>query len=167
MKIIISTDGVKFYVDDEDFENVNRYKWRTEIHGNTRRVCRKNCITKNADWIGASSTLLHRFILKAKKGKIIDHIDGNGLNNCRSNLRLCTHKENSRNTSSRKGSTSKYLGVSLNRRNNKWLCQIQVDGKNKFLGYFIEEWIAAHQYNVFSKHFFGDFARLNKIEYHG
>jgi hypothetical protein len=87
-----------------------------------------------------TTELLHRFILDLKPGdpRETDHIDGNGLHNCRSNLRVVTHGENAQNRLD-VGGTSRFRGVSWHKRRKKWQAHIQVDGRLKHLGYFISE----------------------------
>lgn len=112
---------------------------------------------------------LHRFIMKAKKGQIVDHIDGNPLNNLKSNLRLVNAKQSAWNTSAHSDSLfSKYKGVSFFRykqqkRSKPWTAIIMVKGKT-YKKYFSTEIEAAKQYNEWAIKFHGDFAVLNKIE---
>ena len=75
---------------------------------------------------------------------VIDHIDNNKLNNVIDNLQIITNRENS--SKDRKGGTSKYVGVSLIRKTNKWKAQIKINGKNKFLGNFDKEIDASNAY---------------------
>lgn len=105
---------------------------------------------------------LHRMIINAKKGFQVDHIDQNKLNNKSENLRICTNQENTRNTKSRKGSTSKYKGVCWDNETKKWLAQICIGkGKHKNLGRFINEEDAAKAYDAAAKLYHGEFAYLN------
>lgn len=150
-------------VDDEDFDLVNTYKWQSEAHGRGFRVFRERKIKDPKDF--PKKIFLHRFILKAKKGQIIDHIDGNALNNQRSNLRLCTHSQNTMNGPSRIGSSSRFLGVSkrIFKNSVKWKAQIQHNGKNHHIGVYENETEAALVYNVAASFAFREFARLNVI----
>jgi len=106
---------------------------------------------------------LHRFIMKVKKGEFVDHIDGNGLNNCKSNLRFCTLSENQANKSSPKG-TSKYKGISFIKKTKKWRADIRKNYKQIYLGTFETETDAALAYNAKAKELFGEFAYLNQIK---
>ncbi len=94
--------------------------------------------------------LLHRAILGSPlNGLEIDHIDGNKLNNQRENLRLVTHRVNSQNLSYHRGEkkkSSKYVGVRWCKTGKKWRADIQIDGKNKYLGYYATEKLAALAY---------------------
>lgn len=108
---------------------------------------------------------MHRLILGITDPKIqVDHKDGNGLNNQRSNLRIATHAENMFNRSSSKNSTSSYLGVSWNTANRRWLAAIKRNGITTHLGSFKDEKLAALAYNKASLEMTGEFARLNKVD---
>lgn len=157
MKEIILTNGMKSKIDDKDFDVVNLYNWYAEKHGLNFRAHR----TFRVD--GKNKKIyLHRFILKLKKLEIIDHIDGDGLNNQRSNLRICTQKENCANKAKRRNTSSKYIGVCWVRSVNKWHAQIQ-DSKNKHIGFYDSEKEAALAYNVAASFAFREFARLNVV----
>ncbi|MBS0285954.1 MAG: HNH endonuclease [Proteobacteria bacterium] len=83
---------------------------------------------------------LSRFILDISDPNVfIDHIDGNRLNNCRSNLRISNCKENAKNKLKKANCSSKFIGVSFDKRSNKWLSSIQRDGKKYNLGLFSSE----------------------------
>jgi len=98
--------------------------------------------------------------MSAENGNFVDHIDGNGLNNQRSNLRFCTFAQNVRNQGARKDTTSGVRGVSWDMRAGKWKAEIWLDGKNKFLGYFDSKALAIAVRNDASIHHFGEFARV-------
>lgn len=104
--------------------------------------------------------VLHRFILQPQKGFVVDHIDGDRLNNCRGNLRECTQSQNNANVRKYK---NKYKGVCFNKREQKFKAQIMHEGKYHWLGYFETEEAAARAYNEKAKELFGEFAYLNKI----
>ena len=113
----------------------------------------------------------HRLVFLMLKGylpKFIDHIDGNKLNNRIENLRETTQQNNTYNRKSNtsmngKPTSSKYKGVRWHKRVNKWEVSIQVDKKQKHIGYFIDEIEAAHNYNEAAIRYHGKFARLNKL----
>lgn len=92
-----------------------------------------------------------------------DHIDGNGLNNQRNNLRACTFSQNNANTRSRNNTSSSYLGVSWSKREKKWRASIQKNGKTKSLGYWDSEIKAAKVYNYEAIKLHGTFAKLNEF----
>ena len=103
---------------------------------------------------------LHRVLMDAAEGEIVDHIDGNGLNNRRDNLRICTVRQNAQNRRVL-ANTSKYKGVSWDARHKHWVAAIIVNGRRIKLGSFKSEAIAAHMYNRAATRHFGEFARLN------
>jgi hypothetical protein len=100
---------------------------------------------------------LHCAILGTKG---IDHINGNGFDCRRRNLRLATQRQNTRNKSSARSSTSRFLGVSKC-KGGSWVAQIRANGKNTHLGYFDREENAAQAYNFAALEYFGEFARYN------
>lgn len=93
-----------------------------------------------------------------------DHIDGDGLNNQRLNLRQSTKSQNNMNTNKGQGYSSKYKGVTWDKARKKWKCGIKINGKQIFIGRFIEEDDAALAYNQKASELFGEFSRLNVLE---
>jgi hypothetical protein len=103
---------------------------------------------------------LHQFIV-AEKG-LVDHIDGDGLNNRRNNLRFATSKENGRNLSKWKTkTTSAFKGVSFRKSSNSWRAYVYTDGRQTHLGMFETEELAARAYDKKCVELFGEFARPN------
>ena len=157
MKEIELTKGFSATIDDDDFDRVNLHSWcvrsvRTSQYATT--------------WVRkgdkASTIDLHRFILKLIDPKLfVDHIDHNGLNCTKSNLRICTNKQNLHNRLPNKRSTSQYKGVSWDKTGKKYRAQIKISTGIKFLGYFVDEIEAAKTYDKFAKKHFGEFAYLN------
>lgn len=168
MKEIQLTQNQVAQVDDDDYDHLIKFKWRAFKDGQTFYA------TTNTFRDGKKTSIsMHRFILKAQRGVFVDHKDGNGLNNQRSNLRYCTIRQNNANRASRNGSTSKYKGVckivTKNGYNKDktyiyWHAAIQVAGCTKSLGYFKTEAEAAKKYNEAAIIQYGEFARLNIIE---
>lgn len=113
-----------------------------------------------------SSLLLHRVILgrvlgrELVKGEIVDHIDGNGFNNTRRNLRLATHQENIRNSRKYRRTASGYKGVHWNKQSRKWQAEIIVNGKEVYLGRFNDALEAHEAYCAAAIKYFGEFARF-------
>lgn len=107
---------------------------------------------------------IHRLIMKVNNSKLsVDHINGNGLDNRKENLRICSHKENLRNSRKPKNNTSGYKGVSWDKSRNRWKAYIIFDYKFKYLGRFKIKKDAALAYNKAAKDLFGEFAKLNDL----
>lgn len=156
MKEIALTCGAVALVDDEDFERVNAYRWYLNIVNPSHRV-----------QYARSGTVghMHRFLLDAPRGMDVDHINHDGLDNRRANLRLCTRADNIRNgRKHRNGKTSRFKGVSWSGWHHTWRATLMLRRRQLFLGYFANEIDAAHAYNRAAEANFGEFACLNVIE---
>ncbi len=156
MKEIKLTQGYFALVDDEDFEYLNQFKWQVFLkkNGNTCYAQRSYKKGKNIS--------MHREILGLTDPKIQgDHIDGNGLNNQRYNLRTATHTQNQRNRKNFIKGTSKYKGVSWDKKNKKWIVRIRNGGKQIYLGHFLDEIEAAKKYDEMAKIYHKEFAYIN------
>lgn len=154
MKKIPLTNSTRFaLVDDRDFERVSKFSWRMHKGANDLRYA----IRGN----GKYWNTLHGFILNTRK--MIDHRDSDGLNNCRRNLRLCSHTQNNANQRKRPWLSSKYKGVCFDKRCRSWHSRITFRGHLMHIGWFKVEEEAAIAYNIAAKKLFGKFARLNKI----
>lgn len=156
MKLIPLTQDCFAQVDDEDFENISRYKWCAHKASHSR-----NTYAKRKIWVDGKSVdiRMHREITSCPKDMEVDHIDHNGLNNQKSNLRVCSLKDNRRNRRLQKNSSSKYIGV--NKMGKKFAAKIWSNNKTIFLGSFSTEVEAAIAYDRAALMFRGDFAKLN------
>jgi HNH endonuclease/AP2 domain len=154
MKEIKLTQGKFAIVDDEDFERVNQYKW-----------CFQQGYALRGQWIKGEKITkiigLHRFIMNPKKDEFIDHINGNGLDNRKENLRIVTKQQNAFNSNKPITNTSGYKGVSFFRRDKKWRAVIKLNQKYVHIGYFDDKITAAKAYDKKAKELFGNFAKLN------
>lgn len=141
-------------IDLEDLERVSKHGWCGQRNGSVRLRAQ----------IGKKNVRLHRFILGVTDPTIkIDHINGDTLNNCKSNLRVCSIQENAFNsTLYRKNNTSGYKGVA--KHGKKWRAYVVEDNKQRHLGSFVSKENAARAYNKAALALFGRFARLNVIE---
>lgn len=155
MKTIKLTKGQFAIVDDEDFEFLNQWKWFASKDKNTFYANKRH---------GKTILQMHRLIMNPKKGEVIDHINLNGLDNRKKNLRICSPKENIRNAPKRMKATSKFKGVYLPSGKDKWRATIRIDGKKKNLGTFASELEAAIAYNNAALKHFGEFAYLNSLD---
>jgi hypothetical protein len=156
MKEIPLTKGKKALVDDSDFEELSKYKWCSAKKGNTFYAVRNTSIVN-----GKQHTIyMHKVIMNTQKGMDTDHRDGDGLNNQRENLRVCTRLENIRNRGRHKRNTSGYKGVSWYKSTKKWMAQICVNNKHVYLGYFKEKEEAYMVYCEAAKKYHGEFANV-------
>ena len=119
-------------------------------------------ITHKADGGRGNTRYLHRTILGAKDGDVVDHINGDKRDNRLVNLRICSHQENMRNGPLRKDNTSGFKGVSLCKKSlaRPWVAQLTL-GKNHHIGKFASKIEAAIAYDEEAKKHYGKFARLN------
>lgn len=140
-------------VDNEDFEELNAHKWSVHKNANTFYVQRKQSINGKT-----VAVLMHAQIMKTPKGFHTDHIDGNGLNNQRSNLRVCTTSENGMNQSKHSNNTSGFKGVSWIKSAKKWRASISVNGKIIHLGSFLTPELASEAYVAACIQYHGEFA---------
>jgi hypothetical protein len=113
---------------------------------------------------GVRTTIsMHRLLMGNPPGKMVDHRNGNGLDNRRQNLRVSTPSENSRNMLNCKSHSSRFKGVSWHSGKQKWTAQIMVDRRLIHLGTYADEVAAARVYNEAALRHFGEFANLNEI----
>ncbi len=146
------TRGKFALVDAEDYYQLSKFKWCAAGGTNTFYAA--------ASWRGKGVTM-HRVIMAPPDHLVVDHIDHNGLNNCKSNLRLCTHAQNIRNTRPTKGTSSRYKGVCWNKDAKKWRASIRLNRKSQHIGHFENEIDAAKAYDEKAAEVFGEFACLN------
>lgn len=162
-KEIPLTQGRVAIVDDQDFERLNQWKWYARRAPS--RFASTFYATRNSRVEGGTrhSIQMHRVILGVGPGVEIDHIDGDGLNNTRSNLRIALKKENRRNSrkQAKPVASSKLKGVDWHEKSFAFRARIKVDGKLIHLGYFGSEEAAARAYDEAAEEHFGPFARVN------
>jgi hypothetical protein len=157
MKEITLPCGRIALIDDQDYEICSSLKMYAEIQNNTVYVRVLYKYLKGRVYYKK----LHRLILDISDKKIdVDHRDGNGLNNCRNNLRVCSHSDNLKNRKPR--GTSKYMGVSRH-LGKYWLAKININGIQIHLGSFQNEDDAAVAYNIAAIKTGNGFYRLNNV----
>ena len=128
-------------VDDEDYEMLNKHNWCVNINRNA--VYARRAIPGDAKY-RQLELKMHAVIMNAPKGMQVDHIDGDGLNNQKNNLRLVTNRQNCMNRHQKK--TSKYPGVTWAKREQRWVAQAQINGKHIHIGSFPMEELAYEAY---------------------
>jgi len=155
---IALTEGKFTIVDPSDFYLLNAFDWLTcgrDDNLYAARVIRSKTGQLN-------TILMHRQILNAPPGLLVDHSNTNSLDNRRENLRLATPSQNSCNSRRDKSKTySRYRGVSFSKRKGKWFATIRVNGKKIWLGYFDNELDAAKAYDAAARMYHKEFAQLN------
>jgi len=146
------TRGRFAVVDAEDYPALAQYDWFVEGAAPHLYAVRKE---------KRKSIKMHRQILDAPAHLVVDHVDHDGLNNRRGNLRLATFSENCRNQKKSAKASSRYKGVFWHKRARKWAAHISAEGKAHHLGYFTDEVEAARAYDEAAKKLHKDFAALN------
>lgn len=150
--------GMEAKVDDSDFPWLSEYKWHA--HKNRTGV---GFYAQHCESLGKkkyATVIMHRAIMNCKKGEIVDHKDGDGLNNQKRNLRLCTHQNNQRNARMKRWKLVPFKGVTINQ--GKFLAQIKTSpGKQKHIGRFETAQEAAKAYDQMARVLFGEFACTN------
>lgn len=153
MKQIPLTQGKSALVDDQDYEELSKYKWFAQRNGYTFYGVRTQRV------VGETHTVaMHREILSTPKDMQTDHINGNGLDNRRSNLRICTRSQNAMNRRALRGL---YKGMGWDKREGGWRTAIQVKGKLLYLGHYFCLVKAAKVYDIAARKYYGEFARVN------
>lgn len=154
-KEIMLTRGAVAIVDDADYDKLTQYSWCVNAQGYAVRGYRQNGVIHQER--------MHRAVVgDACVGFEVDHINGNRLDNRRSNLRIATRAQNAANISTVPHS-SKYRGVRKAKGRKVWTARICVNRKEVHLGQYKKEIDAAKAYNKAAIKYFGDFARLNKV----
>jgi hypothetical protein len=144
-------------IDFVDFEKINHYTWYLDLVKSDNKLRVRSCLNGKLK----SAILLHRFILNAKKGEIVDHINMNPLDNRRENLRIVTKSQNMQNRKKQSNNTSGHKGVSWSKKDKKWRATIRSENGWKFLGNFekIEDAILAR--NDATKNLHKEYGRID------
>jgi hypothetical protein len=167
---LVTNCGHEILIDDEDFELVSKHTWHVRKTKHTKYARTNIRISKGKQ----KGLHLHRLITNCPKHLMVDHINRNGLDNRRCNLRICSRSENLMNSKKPEGRyTSKYKGVCLakwgkvSKRNPiqkyKWRSEIRKNRKSILIGYFDTEIEAARAYNKKAQELFGEFAKFNEV----
>lgn len=154
-KLIPLTQGKFAIVDAADYEWLSQWKW---YYDNGYAV-RKEGPRRNHCKI-----YMHRQLAGTPRGKITDHTNGDGLDNRRANLRICTQAENLRNRGLQRNNTSGYKGAYWHAQAGRWYSKIKAGGKNISLGMFDTAEEAARAYDAAALELYGEFASLNFAE---
>lgn len=158
MKLLPLSQGKHAIVDEADYEWLSQWKW---------------CAASfNGKWYAARMrrkpesgiALMHREIMGAAAGEYTDHINGDGLDNRRENLRLCSHAQNMSNSRHRSNNKSGFRGVDRPNPKGRWRAKITVNRRSIHLGYYDAKEEAARAYDEAAIRYFGEFARPNFTE---
>lgn len=164
MKKITLGNGNYTLVDDEDYLKLSKYKW-SETKPGHRRCTYARTNVKGPD--GKYYTeRMHRMVMGLNKGDglVVDHINGDGLDNRKCNLRVVTVKENSVNVAKHRGNNSGYKGVSFRKDRNRWRVEIRKNYKTVFRAFSRCVHLAALKYNENAIRIHGESAWLNKVK---
>lgn len=160
MREIPLTRGLVALVDDGDFEWLSQWKW----HADKDNYVKRNVTTSKKPY-RQTRVLMHREILGLEYGdpREGDHINLNRLDNRRSNLRVCTRRQNEYNKGPRIDNTSGYKGVSFYKRTRKWMARILDNGKRRYLGSYETPQEAYEAYKCAAKIIHGDFFNAGEL----
>ena len=150
------TQGKFAKVDPEDYLWLSQFRWHCKT--NIKAIYAVRTITVAAK---SKRIFMHRLIMNTPAHLVCDHVNHDGLDNRKQNLRNCTISQNNANSRSARTSSSRYKGVSWNKTRKKWAAYIKKDSKQLFLGHFSSEIEAAKAYDKKAAELFGQFAQLN------
>lgn len=153
-RTITLTNGGEAIVDADDFARLAAHKWRRNAYGYAVRAYGSHS-ERHMVW-------MHREVLSAS-GLDTDHVNGNRLDNRRSNLRTASRSQNLANSRKHRDNTSGYKGVYWSKKEHKWIARICVNYKTTRVGAFDDVQDAARAYNAKALELVGEFARLNEI----
>ena len=165
--MILKISGYDVIIDDDDYERISKYSWH---HcSKPTDTCRGAHYFRNDSKVGDPPEVgkfqsLHRYIMGCVKGdgKIVDHINGNTLDNRKSNLRICTPIENSKNMGKMRHNKAGYKGVSrTSTKNIRWQASICINGSSIHIGTYATKIEAAEAYDCVAIYYNGEYARLN------
>ena len=160
MREVALTRGMVALVDDDDYELVSQYKWCAD-RGGGGQVWYARTWVKNPDGTRAKLKM-HRLIIgDSPAGATPDHINGNGCDNRRANLRWATRSQQAQNRPVHKNNTSGFKGVMYYKARDRYRAQLQTKERDFHLGYFRTAEEAARAYDDKARELHGDFARLN------
>lgn len=156
------TNGGFTKVSAQDFEWLSKFKWRAVTLGRHKKNGRGYVYAARCEG-SRKVILMHREILNPENGKLVDHRDGDGLNNTRRNIRIAENWQNSANRRLDSTNTSGYRGVCRFRGSakKKWQAVIYIRGKQIYLGAFATRVAAAQAFDIAARKHRGKFARLN------
>lgn len=163
MKVLQLSQCKEALIDDEDFDKVSKFKWTYQkAYTGVDKNCEYAFTSTGGPHITRKRIYLHRYIIGAPKGKMVDHINGNGLDCRKDNIRLATNSQNQANSKTRTNKMySNLKGVSFYKKCNKWMSTITVKGKRMYLGVFTTDKEAHEAYKKAAIKHFGEFSFIS------
>lgn len=155
-KEIECTKGKVALVDDDDYPLVSQFRWFSWVSSSGTWYARRTV----TDGSGRGSASMHRTIMCPPDNLDVDHINGDGMDNRRENLRVCTTKQNCANTKLPLPKSG-YRGVYYDADRRRWLAQVTINGRSKVVGRFKSPSQAAISRDLAAYELYGDFAVLN------
>ena len=159
MKKIKLTQGEYALVDDEDYDKFSKIKWYVFRACPTLNYAM--CSKKQQNGKFRNFNMSREVMMNVPKGMVVDHIDGNGLNNQKKNLRIATTSQNGMNRKDNCNNTSGHRGVCYNKKNKKWQAQTMSMGKPVYLGMYDDILEAAKAYKEYAKKNYKQYRRIN------
>jgi hypothetical protein len=153
--MVINIRGYDVLIDNEDFDRIMEHNWYYTSNNPKRPYFSfSKRINGERHW-----TSLHRFILDAPKGSVVDHISGDTLDNRKSNLRITDWTGNAQNHGIADNNTSGYRGVHFDKRKKRWKAVIYHNEKGILLGHYPSKELASFVYEEAAKVIFGEYYR--------
>ncbi|WP_020474523.1 HNH endonuclease [Zavarzinella formosa] len=154
-----SHQQLEILVDVDDYKHVARKNWRIYRFSQHKypRIIAQDHSTNS------KRVFLHRLLMNAPSGMVVDHIDRDPCDNRKHNLRVCTQGQNCLNRRQIDRAVSRFKGVCWNKVNQRWIAQAGTRANRRFLGFFDSEVEAARAYNSAAAEMYGDFACLNPV----
>lgn len=158
---IALTQGLYAIVFERDYKSLSQFNWYAQKSHDGHTFYAMRSVKNPRPPPRQKAIIMHRVILNAPEGVQVDHIDHNGLNNCRDNIRLATSWQNKGNTKLTRANTSGYIGVTWHKRDRRWQAMIKINGKSEYLGGFDDIIEAAEAHDEAALEELGEFAVLN------
>jgi hypothetical protein len=156
-RVIHMPNGMSAIVDDEDYDRLSGYSW----YANTDRRRRVTYAYRKAGGRRGRSVAMHREVAQPPPGLEVDHINGNGLDNRRSNLRLVTRQQNSMNRGLNRNNTTGYKGVTRPMGSRSYIASVKFNYRRIYLGSFPTAESAARAYDAAARRYHGEHAYTN------
>jgi hypothetical protein len=146
--MILLINGSEVQIDDEDFPEISKYRWRISKSNKTKTYIKGG---------PCSAIYMHRFIMQANDGFDVDHIDGDTFNNKRSNLRICIHSDNLCNSRRRSDNKSGHRGIGYDKKGDRWVAETTYRGSRIRIGRYKTKEEAVAKYEEYARELFGVF----------